>query len=100
MAPADEGTVQKPDPRHARQVVVYRWRGRCNAHTQEHQFSSRLAEAIEIELRHFPMAGLDVEVITRDFPMSWLPKARCAAPANSRSSRSRPACVKSRDRLL
>ena len=39
-----------------------------SAVTQEHQFSSRLAQAIESELRHYPLPGLDVEVATRDFP--------------------------------
>jgi hypothetical protein len=67
MPPADGGTFDRLAAL-IDEVVMYQCAHHYNAHTQEHQFSSRLAEAIEIELRHFPIAGLDVEVVTRDFP--------------------------------
>jgi len=75
MGPAGEGSGELPaDDMLDRLAVVIdgvvaqECAHHYHAHTQEHQFSSRLAQAIESELRHFPMPGLDIEVVTRDFP--------------------------------
>jgi hypothetical protein len=75
MAPPGEGSAGEPiDDTLDRLavlvdgVVAQECAHHYHAHTQEHQFSSRLAQAIESELRHFSMPGLDIEVITRDFP--------------------------------
>ena len=66
MPPADGGTFNQLAAL-IDEVVMYQCAHHYNAHTQEHQFSSRLAEAIEIELRHFPIAGRELKVVTRDF---------------------------------
>jgi hypothetical protein len=68
MGPAREGSGEEPTDDMLDRlsividgVVAQECAHHYHAHTQEHQFSSRFAQAIESELRHLPMPGLDIE---------------------------------------
>jgi hypothetical protein len=49
-------------------VVAQQCARHYSALTQEHQFTSGLARAIELELERFPVEGLDIQVHAQEFP--------------------------------
>jgi hypothetical protein len=49
-------------------VVAQQCARHYGARTQEHQFTSRLAEAIVGELGRFPVEGVQLEVVAQEFP--------------------------------